>query len=475
MYDLDANLRPETLVRNDRPFDTGDDGAAEIDAEQALKQVVAVIDDVLKRAAEVEGEIICVATSAFWHSLMGIDGGGKPTTRVMGWADTRSRKHVATLRKKFDEAEVYARTGARFHPSYWPAKLLWLRNERPAVFESTNKWISFSDFVGIKLFENSDPSTSVSMASATGIFDIRKCEWDRPLLKSLGISRRKLPRITASDLTFLLNARYRRRWPRLSKTRFVAAIGDGAANNIGAGCVTKTKAALMVGTSGAMRVAYRGAAPEKIPNGLWCYRIDRERVIIGGALSDGGGLYQWLKDTLRLDENDDMIEAEIAKRPPDSHGLTFLPFLAGERSTGYHEFTTGGILGLKSSTDPIDIVHAALESVAYRFAEIFDQLKTVANIREIAASGGALDASPVWTQIIADVLGRELLLIDEPEASLRGAVLLALESIGNISDIESGSLLGATRFVPENRRRNAYIAGRKRHEEFYRFILDRNQ
>ena len=149
-------------------------------------------------------------------------------------------------------------------------------------------------------------------------------------------------------------------------------------------------------------------------------------------MSDGGGLYRWLKDNFRLKKDDDQTEIEIEKRAPDGHGLTFLPFLAGERSTGYHETAHGAVLGLKTTTDTIDIVQAALESVAYRFAEIYDQLNDVAEIKEIIASGGALRESPVWTQIIADVLAQNMSLPDVREASSRGAVLLALETIGAI-------------------------------------------
>ena len=85
----------------------------------------------------------------------------------------------------------------------------------------------------------------------------------------------------------------------------------------------------------------------------------------------------------------------------------------------------GAIVGLTSTTDAIDIAQAAMESVGYRFAEIFDQLSEVADVNEIVASGGALRASTVWTQMIADILGRKSTLVDMPEASLRGAVLLA--------------------------------------------------
>jgi len=171
-------------------------------------------------------------------------------------------------------------------------------------------------------------------------------------------------------------------------------------------------------------------------------------------------------------KDDNKTEAEIAKRKPDSHGLTFLPFLAGERSTGYHETASGAILGLRTSTDTIDIVHAALESVAYRFAEIFDQLNDVCRVRDIIASGGALRESPVWTQIIADVLARNMSLPDTREASSRGAVLLALETIGKIESIEKILTPKGKEFKRDNKRSAVFNAARSRHKKYYKQLLD---
>jgi gluconokinase len=470
LYDADGNVLPETMVKNERQLTATDDGGAEIDAVEAFEQVVKAIDDVLQKSETVEGEIEYVAASSFWHSLVGIDEKGEPTTKVFGWADTRSRKYVSLLREKLDETETHDRTGARFHSSFWTAKLLWLHNEQKATFKKTAKWLSFSDFAALKLFDA--PQTSVSMASGTGIFDIRRFVWDEELCGFLKLKEENLPEIVVEDSkTFQLNPKYARRWKRVENSKWFLAIGDGAANNIGAGCARKTKAALMIGTSGAMRVAYLGEPPEKIPRGLWCYRIDRKRVIIGGALSDGGGLYRWLKDNFRLREDDDHTEEEIEKRAPDGHGLTFLPFLAGERSTGYNEFASGAVLGLKNATDTIDIVQAALESVAYRFAEIYDQLSGVLKIREIIASGGALRESPVWTKIIADVLGQNMSLPDTREASSRGAVLLALESLGKIESIEKAETPKGRGFEFDKKRTAIYKKARERHEKFYKLLI----
>lgn len=473
LYNGEGRVLPETFVKHERTLTSTDDGGAEIDADEAFAQVADAIDDVIDKAKGVNGEIEYVAASSFWHSLVGVDKKGNPTTKVFGWAETRPAKYLPALRKKLKETDVHNRTGARFHSSFWPAKLLWIADAYPKIFAKTERWLSFSDFAALKLFRT--PATSVSMASGTGIFDIRKSAWDAQLLKFLKITPENLPEIVGKDSqTFSLTEEYAKRWPKLKDAQWFPAIGDGAANNIGAGCIQKSKVALMIGTSGAMRVAYRGNVPEKIPPGLWCYRIDRSRVIMGGALSDGGGLYGWLKENLRLKEDDNKTEAEIAKRAPDAHGLTFLPFLAGERSTGYHENATGAILGLRSSTDTIDIVQAALEAVAYRFAEIFDQLNDVIKVREIVASGGALRQSPVWTQIIADVLGRNMSLPDTHEASSRGAVLLALETIGKIGNIEKLPTPKGREFTFDKSRKAVYKKARERHEKFYDLVIDQD-
>ncbi len=417
----------------ERALETTADGGSEIDADEAFAQVSAAIDALLIKAKKIKDEIAYVATSAFWHSLVGVDANGKPTTKVFSWADTRSRKYSEILRKRFDETEFHNRTGARFHSSFWPAKLLWLRKDFPEIFAKTDRWLSLSDYIALKLFGTA--KISVSMASGTGIFDIRGINWDSKLLKFLKIKPSNLPPIIGQDSdTFQLTKPYAKRWPLLATARWFPAVADGAADNVGSGCVTKTKAALMIGTSAAMRVAYKGEPPAKIPDGLWCYRIDRKRVIIGGALSDGGNLYAWMKKNLDLPKD---AEQKVAERIKGSSNVTVEPYFHGERSTGYREDARGAILGLTASHDSIDILRAAMESVAFRFAEILKQLNSVVNVNEIIASGGALRESPVWTQIIADVLGRDLTISTAQESSSRGAVLLALESIGKIDIIRN--------------------------------------
>ena len=465
LYDAAANRLDHTFVKNVRQLTVTGDGGAEIDADEAFGQVVDAITEVLEHAKTDAARIRFVAASCFWHSLVGVDANGDATTPVFGWADTRSAKYVKDLQANFDEATTHNRTGARFHPSYWTAKLLWLRHERAEIFAKTAKWLSFADFLALKLF--GEAATNVSSASGTGVFAVRECVWDAELLEFIGVNNERLPRIADDAETFRLSENWAAGWPDLRETKWFLPIGDGAANNIGAGCTRGDLAALMIGTSGAMRVIFAGDAPPDLPRGLFCYRVDRQRFLLGGALSDGGGLFRWLKDNLILPQLDDDIENLIAAREPDSHGLTFLPFLAGERSTNWNAAATGAILGLHTATTAVDIAQAALESVAYRFAAIAEQIGEDCKLNEIIASGEALRQSPVWTQIIADALNATLILPDLKEVSSRGAALFGLEKAGIIKDFADLPQPTGQIFAPDAAKHQIYQQARERQERFY--------
>jgi gluconokinase len=392
-----------------------------MDAEKTFAVVCDVIDDVLARASSRKIEITHVAMCSFWHSLVGIDARGKPTTPVLGWADTRSGKYSTELKKRFDEHDVHNRTGAHFHSSFWPAKLLWLRREQPDVFARTMKWIGFGDYVSSRLTGRC--VTSISMASATGVFDQRRCVWDGELLKYLKVKNEHLPKIAYSYECLELTPRYKKRWPQLKNSRLLPAIGDGAADHVGSCGTANRKASVMIGTSAAMRIVYEGSPPNRIPFGLWCYRIDHKNVIVGGALSDGGNLREWCMRTFKLSAN---AEELIRARDPMRKLPTLLPFFHGERSPGYREGARGEIGYLLPSHDGIDVLHAAMLSVGEQLARIYERLREVASIDEISASGGALYGSPLWCEILCEALAHPISLSHIKNASSVGVVKLVL-------------------------------------------------
>jgi gluconokinase len=462
LFDERGNEVPGAQVRSRRSAVVSD--FAELDPDQLVDEVVKTVDELLTYHFHSAAQIELIALSAFWHSLIGISNSGLPTTKVLTWADTRAAGFANDLRREFDEATIHGRTGCRFHPSYWPAKLRWLRSDGADNFHNTRCWLGFAEYLCLRLF--GENSTSVSMASATGLFNQRDCDWDWDFVEDLGISPDTLPEIK-TQTSARLSEDFALRWPALAEARLVTVVGDGAANNIGAGCSTKDKIALMVGTSGAMRVVFDGDPPDELASGLWSYRACRRRVVVGGALSDGGGLVQWINESLNFGNDHAALQQEIAALEPDSHGLTVLPFWSGERSTGWLAEARGGIFGLRQQTTPVEIARAVLESIAYRFASIASALDHIAPNAMIAASGNALRSSPAWLQIIADVLGRPLMLGGTAEASSRGAALLALEAVGKIAKIEEDLFAVDQVFEPDMTRHARYSLGLARQEELY--------
>jgi len=445
-------------------MDTTPDGGVEIDADRQLGIIGECIDGALRDAANLQARLGGVACSTFWHSLVGVGADGRALTPVFIWNDTRSREDAAGLAVRVDVDSVHARTGARPHASYWPAKLLWLRRTRPDVFKRVARWMSPGEYMHLRFFGRT--LCSVSMASGTGLFNPNACDWDAGMLAESSIEARQLSPLAGDrDALRGLIHEYASRWPALGQLPWTPACGDGACSNVGSGCVTKQFLALMVGTSGAMRVCWP-ADRVHIPRGLWCYRANRRYALLGGALSNAGDVYAWCLDRLRIDSRD--LERELHSLAPDAHGLTVLPFFSGERSTGWADGARATITGMSLSTRPVDVLQASLEAVAYRFAAIYDQLREeVAGDLTIVASGGGILHSSVWTEMMADVIGVPVMASAIPEASSRGAALLALESLGHLADLGSIPAPQGRVFQPDASRHEAYRRGRERQGGLY--------
>lgn len=364
------------------------------------------------------------ATSCFAHSLVAVDADGNALTPILGWRDTRSALAAEWLARRLDAAAVHARTGAFLHPSFWPAKLAWLAETEPEIFRRATRFVSFADYL------RGGSETSLGMASTSGLLDLTTHDWDEELLATLGLGRERLPEIADVPL-----------WP------------DAACSNAGAGCTTRERAALMVGTSGALRILYETERAQPKP-GLFLYLADGRRVVEGGALSDGGNLFGWLERTLADPSG------SLAERDPRDHRLVFLPFLAGERSTGWNPEARGTIHGLTFATTPLDLRQAAFEGVAFRFAAIADLLP---DVREVVATGAGLLHDRDWIQIMADALARPVSVSAVPEASLRGAAVLGLERLG----YEAAAAPVGGIVEPRADRAEAYRAAREEQQRLY--------
>jgi gluconokinase len=437
---------------------TTPDGGVEHDPAELLDAAAACLDAVVRAARH--DDVRAVAVTSFWHGLLGFDGAQRPVTPVFMWADSRSTAEAGLLRAALDEDALHARTGCHLHASYWPAKLRWLARERPADVSRVARWGSIGEHLELTFF--GEAATGLSMASGTGLLDQDALSWDAEALAAAGIEAEHLfPLAHLPRGRRGLRAPWAGRWPGLRSTPWFPAVADGAASNVGSDCVDRGRVALNVGTSAALRVVTEvDVAP---PRGLWRYRLDRRRSLVGGATSEGGNVYAWCRDVLRLPD-DAAVEQALAGRAADSHGLTVLPFLAGERAPGWRGDRRAAITGLSLATTALDVAHAALEAVALRLRLVYELLAPhAARDHLVVASGGAVSHSRVWTQMLADALGRTIHCSSEREATSRGAALLALEALGALPDVGAVQAPLREAFTPDAARHARYREALERH------------
>jgi gluconokinase len=450
---FDSGGRPMEGYTARLPYEvrTAADGAAEIDPEALVNLAIDCLDEMHRQVQNAGFRVAAVASSVFWHSLCGVDQNNAPTTPLYHLLDTRSSEEVKNV------PDRRTQTGCAPHSSYWPAKLIWLQRTKPDAFQQTARWIGFPEYLFSRLFGRARCSTS--MISATGVWNQNADDYDQETLNAIGVGVERMPDVRPEGLAHRdgpeceLIRHFREMWPRFDGIPWFPAIGDGACNGVGSGAASSGVFSLMIGTTGAMR-AVVDAPKLEIPPGLWCYKLDRKRFVLGGALSNGGDVYAWLKKTLQMPRD---LEARLDRATPGSHGLRVLPFFAGERSPFWRDDLRAAVDGLSFATEPIDIVQAFLESVALSFRWIYQSLSAAVGApAEISASGGALLRSPGWTQMIADALERPVVACTETEASSRGAVVWALEQMGAIPSLSALPASLGAEFIPNPAHQDAW-------------------
>ncbi len=450
-----------------------EEGEVSADADQLVGLVEETIDEALHLAGTRASRIAAVALDTFWHGMLALDTDNRPLTPAISWADTRPAMAAARLRERFDGSAIHQRTGAPLAATYWPAKLTWLAEAQPDVFRRAAHFVSLGDYLYLRLFGRL--VTSASIASGTGFLATRERVWDAALIAAIGVRMEQLPPLgdLHTPLTGL-QGDYAQRWPHLSATPWFLALGDGAAANVGSGCATPARLALTIGTSSALRtVAPLGSGAETIPQGLWRYLVDGARAVTGGALSEGGNLFAWIESAFNVPALAE-AEAALTTLTPDGHGLTILPYVAGERSLGFHAAARATITGIHAGTTPQEVLRAGIESLAYRLRAVYlrllDNMK-LAQPPQVVASGAALLNSPLLRQVIADALGVSIYPSQDVEASARGAALLAMESLGIVADVAALEPHLDPPVQPDAARHAIYLRAAARQDDLYQRLL----
>lgn len=468
MLCFDANARCVTGIESRQRIDveTTHHGAAEIAVIALFAQCVAVIDDIIAQLGAAVADVAAVGMATMATTMVGIATDGTAVGPLRTYADTQSDAMARQLRQQYDESHYHVHTGCLLRPNYWPARVLWLQQQHPDEWRQAAMWMTWGEYLEWRWLGVRRVTTS--SAAWTGLLNRETLDWHTSWLTQLAMPRQALAHVVdVSQPHVGLVASWAARWPALQAVRWYAAVGDGAAANVGSGCIDPRALALTVGTTGAMRMAIPGTP---LPaSGLWCYRIDAQLALVGGATSEGGNIYQWMRETLNFaDASDAAIESQLATYAPDSHGLTIVPLWAGERSPGWAGDARATIHGMHLGSTPYDLLRAAFEAMALRIGQIATGLPAS---EQVIASGGALLRSPVWLQICADVLGRPLTASAVVEATARGVALLALRSLGVIAQLDTYAPPLGTTYVPTMQAHALYQRAAIRQQELYRMVV----
>ncbi|AZB44820.1 gluconokinase [Bacillus sp. FJAT-42376] len=435
------------------PLYTEAPGEAEQDPEEIFQAAVRSIREAVKDAGVSKEEIRFVSFSSAMHSLIVMDSSNKPITRSITWADQRSEAWTKKLKKEWNGHEIYLRTGTPIHPMSPLSKIIWLREDKPELFMRASKFISIKEYVFFRLFGKYIIDHSI--ASATGLFNLANRNWDTEALEIAGISSDQLPELVPTTFQLKgLNPEFASELGLQADTPFIAGASDGVLSNLGVNAIDPGVAALTIGTSGAIRAVTD--RPVTDPKGrIFCYALTEEHWVIGGAVNNGGMIFQWLKDELCQSEAEaaeklgqdpyTYLTGIAAKVRPGSEGLIFHPYLAGERAPIWNAHARGAFFGLGLHHKKDHMIRAVLEGINYNLYTVLLALKELIGIPKKVHATGGFAQSEFWRQLLTDILNQEVLIPESYESSCLGAVILGMYALGEID-----SLSEAKRFVSSN-------------------------
>lgn len=431
---FDPEGRPFCKAARECSIVTTSQGFAESDPEAILQAVFEVVKSCSDKAGA--GNICAVGISSQMHSLMALDGDGRPLTKLMTWADTRAVSEANFIERNYDVKELYYKTGCRVqHPMYPLSKMLWLKGHCPELYQKAAKFITIKEYLLFRLF--GVYVVDRTLASCQGYYNINTQQWDEELLRDLlKIDRSKLSEVV--DCTHVLRG-FDKSYEALlglhADTPFVPGSGDGILANVGSGVFDDTAFTTTVGTSGAVRTTVASPLLDK-EGRTWCYSFTRDRWVAGGAINSGGIALKWLRDEFRdqferdaaaegLDSLYKLFDSYAEQIPPASDGLVFLPYLTGERSPDWNAGARGILFGLSYHHTRKHMIRAAMEGVIYRLFSVYRVLTAISdNADRIYANSGYTN-SPLWLQMQADIFNKEIQVSEVTETSALGAAILA--------------------------------------------------
>ncbi len=378
-----------------------------------------------------------ISLSAVMHSIIPVDESGRALANMLTWADSRSYEVAERIRASLIAESLYKATGTPIHAMSPLCKIIWWRENAPELFSKVYKFISIKEYIWNKLFHQFQ--VDYSTASSTGLFDITQLTWYDHALQLTGITPAQLSTAVSPGLVrYDLPEAIAHALHIEASTPFVIGASDGCLANLGSSAMSPAFAAITIGTSGAVRIA-SGKAVHNFQSMLFNYLLDEQIFISGGAISNGGIAVKWCTENLlqeSLKDDYDEMFRKIEAIGAGSQGLLFLPYLMGERAPVWDSRSNGAFLGVTIAHENVHFLRAVVEGICFSLNDVLQILeKSAGSIDKVHVSGG-LFKSRIFIQILANVTGKSLCLMQTEDASAIGAVYLALKALGHVETFD---------------------------------------
>jgi len=379
--------------------------------------------------------IAAVGLTGQMHGLVILDEGGNVLRPSILWNDQRTQEQCDEITEKIGFERLIQLTGNRALTGFTAPKILWVRQHEPEIYSHIKHILLPKDYIRYCL--TGDYATDLAGAAGTSLLNVKERTWSTEVLEALEIPAEWLPKVhEGTAITGVISQSGAEATGLKPGTPVVGGGGDQAAGAVGVGAVETGIIAVSLGTSGVVFASLDKYAYE--PQGrlhAFCHAVPSKWHFMGVMLSAAGSL-QWYSDTLARDESFDNLLTPAGEVPPGCEGLTFLPYLTGERTPHPDVHARGAFVGLTTRHTKAHMTRAVLEGVAFGLKDSFELIAQAGlpdDIEVRIAGGGA--KSPVWRQIIADILGARLVSTSTTEGGAFGAALLAAVGVGLYPDV----------------------------------------
>jgi xylulokinase len=430
---------------------------------------IAAIRSVLGSTGVSGEDIAAVGLTGQMHGAVVLDRAGAVLRPAILWNDQRTGAECDAIRQAVGAERLIAITGNDALTGFTAPKLMWVRDHEPEVWRRIAHVLLPKDFVRLHL--TGGYALDKADGAGTLLFDLAARDWSAEVLAALEIDPAWLPpTFEGPEVTGSISNEAAAATGLLAGTPVVAGGGDQAANAVGVGAVTEGIVALSLGTSGVVFAATDGPLFERRGRvHAFCHAVPGRWHMMSVMLSAAGSL-RWFRDAAAPGAEFADLLAPAADVAAGSDGLLFLPYLTGERSPHADPLARGAFVGLTLAHDRRHLTRAVLEGVAFGLRDGLDLMVAAGTPApsQVRVSGGGT-ASPLWRQILADVLGAEIATVNTSEGAAYGTGLLAAVGAGWYPTVEAASaaLVEATPVAQPGPDAPAYAAAHALYRDLY--------